>query len=447
MFKIQFCGTGGAIPLPNRRLSSFNLNYQGRNILFDCGEACQISLRELHSGFKNFDIIFISHRHGDHLFGLPGLLLTIGNSERTDPLLIIAPFNMSNDIKILLSLCQLPFDIYLFTTRAKLSQKLYFNINSNGCKLLAITNPIEETLNINTDSSKSYKDNCQCHSSPCDGEVKNKSAFFRMEKVYEAKPKYTFNYNSTSDEMCEETSSETRQSFYLPKENTVVTYDAMSSTNCEVHTSCDFANFQLLESAEEIELWEKDYVFDEESAKPLATALAKANLIITPSLQNHRCPCLACRLDFLRRPKFIVSLAEELKIPKVFWSRLQRGEIVESYTPNDVMRALRPGFSIGYVTDSRPVTSNKELFKKIDLLVSEATFASDDDLAKAKFHKHMTYREAAIQAKEAQVKQLILTHFSAAIKEPEEFITNAQEEHSNCSCAHDLMELTFKFPE
>ena len=82
-------GTGGMMPLPNRWLSSVLLRYAGHLILFDCGEGTQISLRSLGWGIKDIDLILISHVHGDHVTGLPGLLLTQGNSERTEQLQIV----------------------------------------------------------------------------------------------------------------------------------------------------------------------------------------------------------------------------------------------------------------------------------------------------------------------------------------------------------------------
>ena len=67
------------------------LQYKGRKILIDCGEGTQVSMREINSGFKSIDIICITHIHGDHIIGLPGILGTIGNSGRQQPLYIIGP--------------------------------------------------------------------------------------------------------------------------------------------------------------------------------------------------------------------------------------------------------------------------------------------------------------------------------------------------------------------
>ena len=99
---VALVGTGGMMPLPNRWLSSVLVRYQGRLILFDCGEGTQISLRALGWGLKDIDLILISHVHGDHVTGLPGLLLTLGNSGRTDEVVLVGPLGFSAVVERLL---------------------------------------------------------------------------------------------------------------------------------------------------------------------------------------------------------------------------------------------------------------------------------------------------------------------------------------------------------
>jgi ribonuclease Z len=91
MLELALVGTGGTMPLPQRWLSSSLIRYEGHLVLFDCGEGTQISLRVLGWGIKDIDLILISHIHGDHIAGLPGLLLTQANSGRTGPLDIVGP--------------------------------------------------------------------------------------------------------------------------------------------------------------------------------------------------------------------------------------------------------------------------------------------------------------------------------------------------------------------
>lgn len=84
-------GTGGMMPLPNRNLTSMLLRREGELFLFDCGEATQISLRQLNLKWKKISVILISHTHADHITGLPGILMLTAQVERDDPLVIIGP--------------------------------------------------------------------------------------------------------------------------------------------------------------------------------------------------------------------------------------------------------------------------------------------------------------------------------------------------------------------
>ncbi|MCG4586111.1 MBL fold metallo-hydrolase, partial [Anaerosalibacter bizertensis] len=112
MLDIALLGSGGGMPMPNRYLSSLLIRYNGRKILVDCGEGTQVSMRILGWGFKSIDIICITHCHGDHIIGLPGLLSTIGNSGRTEPITIIGPEGITYVIDGLRRVVPyLPYDI------------------------------------------------------------------------------------------------------------------------------------------------------------------------------------------------------------------------------------------------------------------------------------------------------------------------------------------------
>jgi ribonuclease Z len=109
---VALVGTGGMMPLPKRWLSSVLLRYGAHLILFDCGEGTQISLRSLGWGLKDIDLILISHVHGDHTAGLPGLLLTQGNAGRTAPLDIVGPPGLGRVLEGLLVIAPvLPFAV------------------------------------------------------------------------------------------------------------------------------------------------------------------------------------------------------------------------------------------------------------------------------------------------------------------------------------------------
>jgi len=91
MIDVTLIGTGGMMPLPGRFLASCLIEYNGKSILIDCGEGTQISLQKGKFSMSKIETILVTHCHADHVSGLPGLLLTIGNQGRTEPLYIIAP--------------------------------------------------------------------------------------------------------------------------------------------------------------------------------------------------------------------------------------------------------------------------------------------------------------------------------------------------------------------
>jgi ribonuclease Z len=112
MINVTMTGTGGMIPLPDRFLASCVIEYNGRKILIDCGEGTQVSLHKGKISISKIDVILLTHCHADHVTGLPGLLLTIGNSGRTEPLEIIGPRGCIPIINSLLVVCgYLPFEV------------------------------------------------------------------------------------------------------------------------------------------------------------------------------------------------------------------------------------------------------------------------------------------------------------------------------------------------
>ncbi len=89
--EVFILGCGGMMPLPRRHLTSVLLRREGDLLLFDCGEATQISLKKLNLKWKSISTIFISHTHADHVTGLPGILMLSSQVDRTEPLYIIGP--------------------------------------------------------------------------------------------------------------------------------------------------------------------------------------------------------------------------------------------------------------------------------------------------------------------------------------------------------------------
>jgi ribonuclease Z len=100
------------MPLPYRWLTSLMARYNGKSILIDCGEGTQIAMKEKGWSPKPIDIICFTHFHADHISGLPGMLLTMGNAERTEPLLIIGPKGLTKVVNSLRVIApELPFTI------------------------------------------------------------------------------------------------------------------------------------------------------------------------------------------------------------------------------------------------------------------------------------------------------------------------------------------------
>lgn len=302
MLDLAIVGTGGMTPLPNRWLASVLLRVNGKLVLFDCGEGTQISLRQLGWGLKDIDVILLSHLHGDHVSGLPGLLLSQGNSGRTEPITVVGPQGLARVVRGLLTVApHLPFGV--------------------------------ECLEGSGEESFEYE-GCQVHMHPSD----------------------------------------------------------------------------------------------------------------------HSVPSLAYRFEVPRAPRFLPERAEAFGVPKEYWSVLQNGQAVQFeggqiVVPDDVIGPPRAGIAVGFTGDTRPTPALAAFFRDVDLLVSEATYGGDADEDKALERKHMTFREAAGLARDADAGKLLLTHFSAALTSPQEFAANALEVFPETIVSHDHMTLSLRFPE
>lgn len=112
MLDVCLLGTGGMMPLPYRYLTSLLVRLNGSTLMIDCGEGTQMALRK--SGFSPnpIDVICFTHYHGDHVSGLPGLLLTMGNADRTEPLVLIGPKGLERVVSMLRVVApELPFSL------------------------------------------------------------------------------------------------------------------------------------------------------------------------------------------------------------------------------------------------------------------------------------------------------------------------------------------------
>ena len=100
------------MPLPRRWLTALMTRYNGSSLMIDCGEGTQVAIKEKGWSFKPIDVICFTHYHGDHISGLPGLLLTMGNADRTEPLTLVGPRGLERVVSALRVIApELPFEI------------------------------------------------------------------------------------------------------------------------------------------------------------------------------------------------------------------------------------------------------------------------------------------------------------------------------------------------
>lgn len=277
MLDVCLLGTGGMMPLPYRWLTALMVRYNGKSILIDCGEGTQIAMKEKGWSPKPIDVICFTHFHADHISGLPGMLLTMGNAERREPLLLIGPKGLSRVVNSLRVIApELPFSI-------------------------------------------------EC--------------------------------------------------------------------------------MELTETEQRIEI---------------------CGLTLEAFRVNHNVICYGYSLLLERTGRFQMEKAQELNIDKKYWSRLQKGEVIETeqgiLTPDMVLGEARKGIKLTYCTDSRPTESIVAHAGEADLFICEGMYGEAEKKEKAKEYKHMTFYEAADMAKRAAVKKLWLTHYSPSLVKAEDYM-------------------------
>ena len=282
MLDVCLLGTGGMMPLPYRWLTALMIRFNGSQLLIDCGEGTQIAMKEKGWSFKPIDVICFTHYHGDHISGLPGLLLTMGNADRTEPLTLIGPKGLERVVNSLRVIApELPFEL----------------------KFIEITEP-EQSFELN-----GYR--------------------------------------------------------------------------------------------------------------------------LTAFRVRHNVICYGYTIEIDRAGKFDVQRAMEQEIPKEYWKHLQRGENLElegrKLTPDMVLGPPRKGIKLTYCTDTRPTDSIRQHAKGSDLFICEGMYGEKEKAAKAVEYKHMTFYEAAEIARDAEVKEMWLTHFSPSLVHPEEYLKTVRE--------------------
>lgn len=302
MLDVCLLGCGGMMPLPRRWLTALMLRYNGSSILIDCGEGTQIAIKEKGWSFKPIDVICFTHYHGDHISGLPGLLLTMGNADRREPLTLIGPKGLERVVSCLRVIApELPFPI------------IYQEIQG-----------AEQTFELNGYRLKAFR-------------------------------------------------------------------------------------------------------------------------------VNHNVLCYGYTIEIDRAGKFDVERARANEIPQKYWSRLQNGETVESemgiLTPDMVLGPQRKGIKLTYTTDTRPTDSIRENAKDSDLFICEGMYGEKEKAAKAIEYKHMTFYEAAELAKEANVGEMWLTHYSPSLTKPEHYMNDVKKIFSRAKAGKDGMSVDLMFED
>lgn len=126
-FEVTILGSGAALPTSNRNPTAQYVQCNDRHILIDCGEGTQIQLRKHHVHIQKINHILISHLHGDHFFGLVGLLSTLHLLGRDKGLTIYGPEELEQIIRLQLEVggAKLGFDLHFISLNGKEHRLLY----------------------------------------------------------------------------------------------------------------------------------------------------------------------------------------------------------------------------------------------------------------------------------------------------------------------------------
>lgn len=166
---------------------------------------------------------------------------------------------------------------------------------------------------------------------------------------------------------------------------------------------------------------------------------------------SHNVPCYGFAFELDRAGRFDAARAQAQGIPLKLWSRLQKGETIETeegtYTPDMVLGPPRKGLKLVYSTDTRPCESIVKYASGADLLICEGMYGEPDKAEKAREHKHMTFTEAARIARKAAPRQMWLTHYSPSLIRPEEYMEPVRNIFPESIAARDGRTTTLAFEE
>ena len=176
------------------------------------------------------------------------------------------------------------------------------------------------------------------------------------------------------------------------------------------------------------------------------TIFENNKFLIHAAKANHSITAFSYLFEEKDKPgRFNVEKAKELGIPEgELWNKLQNGiDVINNekiIKPEQVLGKKRPGKKIGISGDTMPTKELEEFFNECDYLVFDSTFL-DEEKQKAQDTCHSTAKQAAELAKKANVKNLILTHFSARYKDEIGHKTEAEQIHNSVITAKDLLEV------
>ena len=166
---------------------------------------------------------------------------------------------------------------------------------------------------------------------------------------------------------------------------------------------------------------------------------------------NHNVVCYGYSIIIERSGRFQLDKAQALNIPKQYWSRLQKGETIETpenvFTPDMVMGPPRKGIKLTYCTDTRPTEGIVKNAAEADLFICEGMYGEPEKKDKAREYKHMTFLEAADMAKRAQVKQMWLTHYSPSLIRPEDYMDGVRKIFPQAIAGKDGKSIDLLFEE
>ena len=166
---------------------------------------------------------------------------------------------------------------------------------------------------------------------------------------------------------------------------------------------------------------------------------------------NHNVVCYGYSISIPRKGKFDVDRVREAGIPQRCWNRLQKGETLEMdgrvFTPDMVLGPERRGLKVTYCTDTRPVPVIAEYAKDADLFICEGMYGEEGKETKAREYKHMTMYEAARLARDADTKELWLTHYSPSLSWPEDYMEEVRKIFPRAYAAKDGQSVELGFED